>query len=116
MCQLAEGKAKASALKEKFNLKARTLYGYKRKVTKQLRICESGGRPKSLSKEVEQALRQMLHDNPSMAEPELRSKIRQLHHQFWLETYPNADKDTHKRISRRTVQRYSERLRSEVFG
>lgn len=112
--QLAYGKVKVPALQKKFNIKAQTLYSYKRKVKKQLRICESGGRPKSLSDDAVQTLRTMLQENTSITETELRAKIRQLHHQCWRETYPEAKANTYERMSRRSVVRYSEWLRQEA--
>lgn len=114
--QLAKGREKVSTYRSRYKMKAQTLYGYKRKVKKQLKMPGSIGRPSSLSIEAQQELVEMLRSQPEISEDEFRSKIRLLHREAWEASQEVVNSGSYKRISKRTVVRYSAKLRSQAFA
>lgn len=112
--KLISGEVKAKLFVNKYKLHKRTLSGYKNRVKKCQRIRERNGRPPIIDEDDQLLLLQELSLRPSMSEEELRRLIRQKHKDCWQKWNQNKPDMIYKRISIRTVGRYSRSLRSKA--
>lgn len=112
--KLISGEAKAKLFVNKYKLHKRTLSHYKNRFKKCLRIRERNGRPPIIDEDVQLLLIQELTLRPEMPEEELRRLIRQKHKDCWQKWNGNKPNKIYKRISIRTVGRYSRSLRSRA--
>lgn len=113
--ELASGRVKAKTLKTKYKINRKTLMGYKNKIKNKSRVQEKNGRPPALDESFQLLIIEILQTTPLLTEVEFRGIIRQKHHECWLQWHQCNENAVYKRISIRSVRRYSKSLRLRAF-
>ena len=112
--QITSGEQTVKSITNRYNLNKRTLSDYKRKFEYHLRTCVEGGRPRSLDEHAEAFIIGEPRQNPFMCEAQLRQIIRQKHKDCWNKWNAGHPNRVYKKISIRTVGRYSIDLRDKA--
>ena len=102
-------------LSHECGIHVKTLAKYKRLFKNSMRICEKTGRPPALDDEAMALLNDVMIRNPNISDNDIREQVR-LHHRKtwdrWKSRHGQESQQSYRRIPRRTLLRYVEKLSS----
>lgn len=108
--QMVLGKQTSTQLRIKYNLHINSIKYYKKQYTCGKVPHSRKGRPRALDEAAFNAIEEVLRTNQHLSEQELRQMIREKHRESW-----NSNNTVeYKKLSKRTVVRYSALLREKV--